>query len=626
MKGYTIYKIAKHTDWSSDYADTALTFNIGFIGTDSTTQKIYNAFLFAEKFRKLKKKSLKTFYFENIEDIRNVRVLYVNGKGKLDLSRIKSKISGHSVLLCTEGYPFEETMINVVAESKIGRFEVNQTNMRKAGLTAQGRVTLFSSRSEENITNTEDLMTMIRAGKDVELDAQDLAVLVDEYKQMLDQIDQQKLEIADQTAELEELVTLVEEKQNQIKLQQKDLSSKEAKIAMSKKDLEMIMLQNDEQQAELAQTEINLRKEMRTLDSVHVLLEKEQKTFLAELAIQDSLLNLKRIEIKNNQMTIDSQQEDLEVKEEKIEQQKLLIWAGVVVTVIILAFAFMVYRNYKDKKRANAELASKNAIIERQKLIVEEKNKEVMDSITYARRIQDAILPPIRLVETSLPECFVLYKPKDIVAGDFYWLENQEEMSLFAAADCTGHGVPGAMVSVVCNNALNRSVREFGLTVPGEILDKTRELVIQQFEKSDEDVKDGMDVALCSLKKDGDKSTLCYAGANNALWIIRKGADEVEECKANKQPIGQVDDPQPFSTHTFILNPGDCFYIFSDGYVDQFGGEKGKKFKTKPFKQLLLSIQKGPMKGQHSVIDEAFEAWRGDLEQVDDVCVIGVRI
>jgi len=296
------------------------------------------------------------------------------------------------------------------------------------------------------------------------------------------------------------------------------------------------------------------------------------------------------------------------------------------VTVIILAFAFMVYRNYKDKKRANAELASKNAIIERQKLIVEEKNKEVMDSITYARRIQDAILPPIRLVQEALPESFVLYKPKDIVAGDFYWLENFEEMSLFAAADCTGHGVPGAMVSVVCNNALNRSVREFGLTVPGEILDKTRELVIQQFEKSDEDVKDGMDVALCSLRKDVDKSILCYAGANNALWIIRKGSEEVEECKANKQPIGKIDDPQPFSTHTFILNPGDCFYIFSDGYVDQFGGEKGKKFKTKPFKQLLLSIQEGPIKGQHSVIDEAFEAWRGDLEQVDDVCVIGVRV
>jgi len=626
MKGYTIYKIAKHTDWPSDYVDTSSTFNFGFIGTDSTTQKIYNAFLFAEKFRKLKKKSLKTFYFENIEDIKNVRVLYVNGKGKLDLSRIRSKISGSTVLLCTEGYPFEETMINVMAESKMGRFEVNQTNMRKAGLTPQGRVALFSSRSEENITNTEDLMTMVREGKEVELDAQDLAVLVDEYKQMLEQIDQQKLEITDQTSELEELVAMVEVKQTQIKLQQRDLSSKEAKIALSEQNLERIMLQNTAQQAELALTETMLRREMKTLDSVHTLLEKEQKTFLVELAIQDSLLARKRTEIKKNQMTIDSQQEDLEVKEEKIEQQKILIWAGVVVTVIILAFAFMVYRNYKDKKRANAELAAKNAIIERQKLIVEEKNKEVMDSISYARRIQDAILPPIRLVQESLPECFVLYKPKDIVAGDFYWLENQEKMSLFAAADCTGHGVPGAMVSVVCNNALNRSVREFGLTVPGEILDKTRELVIQQFEKSDEEVKDGMDVALCSLRKDGDKSTLCYAGANNALWIIRNGAEEIEEYKANKQPIGQVDDPQPFDTHTVNLKPGDCFYIFSDGYVDQFGGEKGKKFKAKPFKQLLLSIQEGPMEGQHSVIDEAFEAWRGELEQVDDVCVIGVRV
>ena len=206
------------------------------------------------------------------------------------------------------------------------------------------------------------------------------------------------------------------------------------------------------------------------------------------------------------------------------------------------------------------------------------------------------------------------------MAGDFYWLRETETDIFFAVADCTGHGVPGAMVSVVCNNGLNRSVREHGLIKPGEILDKTREIVVQEFEKSEEEVKDGMDIALCSLE--GNK--LQYAGAHNPLWIIRKG--ELIETKANKQPIGKFDNPEPYTTHTIGLQNGDSIYIFSDGYADQFGGEKGKKLKTTNFKKLLLSIQTENMQKQKELIDEAFEKWRGNLEQLDDVCVIGVKV
>jgi serine phosphatase RsbU (regulator of sigma subunit) len=199
-------------------------------------------------------------------------------------------------------------------------------------------------------------------------------------------------------------------------------------------------------------------------------------------------------------------------------------------------------------------------------------------------------------------------------------MEQKDGKVFFAVADCTGHGVPGAMVSVVCNNALNRSVREYGLTIPGEILDKTRDIVVQEFEQSEEDVKDGMDIALCSIE--GMK--LQYAGAYNPLWIIRNGA--IIETKANKQPIGQFDDPKPYTTHSFDLEQGDVIYIFSDGYVDQFGGDKGKKFKAKVFRNLLLSIQDQSMEEQNNSIDNTFERWKGDLEQLDDVCVIGVRV
>ena len=306
-------------------------------------------------------------------------------------------------------------------------------------------------------------------------------------------------------------------------------------------------------------------------------------------------------------------EKQLAIKQEQQEKQRIVIYASIFGLVLVVVFLMFVMNRLKVTRK-------QKDIIETQKDEVEEQKQEIMDSIVYAKRIQSAILPSNKLVKECLSESFVLYKPKDVVAGDFYWMEQKDNKVLFAAADCTGHGVPGAMVSVVCNNGLNRSVREYGLTDPGQILDKTREIVIQEFEKSEEEVKDGMDIALCSIE--GNK--LQYAGAHNPLWIIRNG--ELIETKANKQPIGQFDNPEPYTTHSFDLVQGDSIYVFSDGYVDQFGGEKGKKFKSKAFRELLLSIQDKSMEEQKIVLDDAFENWKGDLEQIDDVCLIGVRV
>jgi serine phosphatase RsbU (regulator of sigma subunit) len=322
-----------------------------------------------------------------------------------------------------------------------------------------------------------------------------------------------------------------------------------------------------------------------------------------------------------------------ELKRQKTEadasedrQQLFTILISIVLAIVVL-FLFFVFNRLRITRRQRNEIGQQKEVIEvahketeHQKAIIEVAHKEITDSINYAKQIQSAILPPDRQVKKHLPNSFVLYKPKDIVAGDFYWLDYSGDTLAFAAADCTGHGVPGAMVSVVCHGALNRSVREFGLTDPGQILDKTRALVIETFAESDHEVKDGMDIALCTLKE----GKLSYAGANNPLWIIREG--EVLETKANKQPIGVYDNPQPFTTHEVVLQPTDSVYIFSDGFVDQFGGPKGKKFKPKNLKTLLLSVQDQPMKEQLEALNTAFENWRGNLEQVDDVCIFGVRI
>ena len=213
-----------------------------------------------------------------------------------------------------------------------------------------------------------------------------------------------------------------------------------------------------------------------------------------------------------------------------------------------------------------------------------------------------------------------MYKPKDIVAGDFYWLRPIENGVLFAAADCTGHGVPGALVSVTCNSALNRSVREYNLIEPGLILDKTRELVIEEFEKSEEEVRDGMDIALCKL----EGTTLSYSGANIPLWIVRNG--EILETKADKHPIGKYDSNDKYKTHCFELIKNDAIYIFSDGFVDQFGGKKEKKYKSMNFKKFILSLQDCSMDKQKELLNQEFLKWKGDLEQIDDVCIVGIKV
>ncbi len=316
--------------------------------------------------------------------------------------------------------------------------------------------------------------------------------------------------------------------------------------------------------------------------------------------------------------------------EHQKSQKKMIVIAGTIMLVLLLIIIFISVKGNINKKKANETL-------ENQKLQIETKNREITDSIQYAKRIQGAILPSTNFINQHLPENFVLYLPKDIVAGDFYWVKVIENQVLFAVADCTGHGVPGAMVSVVCNNALNRAVGEFKLNKPGKILDKVRDLVIETFEKSNANIKDGMDIALCKL--DVSKNKLEYAGAHNPLWVINPNrkkwpqefipfTENIEgaEIKADKQPIGKFMNNQPYTNHVIELQKGDSIYILTDGYADQFGGEKGKKYKYKKLKQKLVAINRLTADKKLEELTDEFYNWKGDLEQIDDVCIMGINI
>jgi serine phosphatase RsbU (regulator of sigma subunit)/tetratricopeptide (TPR) repeat protein len=317
------------------------------------------------------------------------------------------------------------------------------------------------------------------------------------------------------------------------------------------------------------------------------------------------------------QKAIDKKEKEKQIAlaKEKAEKQKLISYFVIFVLIIILVFALFIFKRYRISQK-------QKQIIEEQKIIVEEKNQEITDSISYAKRIQSAILPQEKTIKSYFPYSFILYKPKDIVAGDFYWFEVIDDTIFIAAADCTGHGVPGAMVSVVCHNALNRSIKEFNLKKPNEILNKTREIVISEFEKSDEDVKDGMDISLCVFNLNEHK--LFWSGAHNPLWILRNS--EIIEFKADKQPIGKYVHAKEFTLNEIEIQKDDIIYLFTDGFQDQFGGEKQKKFRVAQMKELFLTLNKNSMDKQAEIIGNTFENWKGDNEQIDDVCIIGLRL
>ncbi len=344
------------------------------------------------------------------------------------------------------------------------------------------------------------------------------------------------------------------------------------------------------------------------------------------IMMRDSIMSEKsqkdvmKQEMKHNydkQKELDAKEYDkqIAVSAEREQNQKVIRNAIAGSLVLVMVFAAFVFNRLRFTR-------NQNKVIEEQKNLVEGKQKEILASITYAKRLQEAILPPDSFVKENLPQSFILYMPKDIVAGDFYWMEQKEKVTLIAAADCTGHGVPGAMVSVVCSNALNRAVLEFGLTEPGKILDKTRELVLETFSRSDKDVKDGMDISLVSI--DTYSKEIKWSGANNPLWYITNGS--LKEIKADKQAIGKTENPLPFTTHSIQLKKGDSLYLFSDGYADQFGGAKGKKLKKKVLKEMLLQHSQLSQSEQKEKLETSFLNWKGAFEQVDDVCLIGVKI
>jgi len=314
------------------------------------------------------------------------------------------------------------------------------------------------------------------------------------------------------------------------------------------------------------------------------------------------------IENAKKEIEILRQEKDQEAKDAQLAYLGIAIFAIGVIALMLLLF-------YQRQNKTNKQLIKMNETIAEQR-------DEITASIEYAKKIQKAILPSNELLKMCLPFSYVFYRPRDIVSGDFYWVHSIGEKVLVACADSTGHGVPGAIVSMIGNNGLDTCVNEYGLSKPSQILDALNKYVEETFDKSADAVNDGMDIALCLI--DFEKNELEYSGANIPLYMVK--GNELLVTKADKQPIGRYDYRQPFTNHIINLDGVDNIYMCSDGIQDQFGGAKGKKFKIRRLRRLLVELSQQDITRQKGMLKETFLDWKEDQEQVDDVCFIGIHV
>ena len=387
----------------------------------------------------------------------------------------------------------------------------------------------------------------------------------------------------------------------------------------------------------------------KTLDYVEVYMMTRDSLFSKEKT--EAITEMQtRYETEKKQQQIELQQTQLEARDAKIKQQGILRnallggLAAVVVIVLLVIYAYIQKRrdNHKIREKniaitaanrqleqLNEEITSQKEEIERQRDLVISQHKDITDSINYAERIQSAILPPESYVNELLHENFILYKPRDIVSGDFYWVKQVKEYIIVVAADCTGHGVPGAFMSMLGISFLNEIVQRREVTQANQVLEELRKQVkdsLRQHGQAEES-RDGMDMSICAINR--KDNSMQFAGAFNSLYIIREkdGEPELLEVKADRQPVGfHPGKDKPFTNHEIQLETGDSYYMYSDGYIDQIGGKDSKKFMRKNFTKLLLEINDRSMFEQKSILDKTITQWMQDHTQIDDILVMGWRV
>lgn len=592
-----ILDIAKYIEYD-DEIQLHSDFKIGVIGRN--TDFYWELYEMAKTRKFIQEKPVKIFMYPELDNIDKCHILYVNINEGFKMKDVLERTHGNNTLVISEGYPFNQSMINFIVVDGKPRFELNEEKLNMEGLQVNE---LFREQAIKTREDWEALFIKTEIALEQEKE------VVEEQKVI---IDSQEIEIARQV--------------EMIRVQQSRLDSLNREILDKEKTIEQKTIILDRQIREIGQQNEEIVKQRQEVESQ-----------LSVLGQQQEKIDQQDGQIQQQSLQIAEQQTILIERLQAIEKQKMLIWFFMLALILVSGLGYFIYRGYRIKKESNIQLEAKNRLILKQKDEIQQQKEiaesqrdqiayqkqHITDSIHYALRIQTALLPSLELFSEKLDH-FVLYKPRDIVSGDFYWVAEIGPRIMIISADCTGHGVPGAFMSMLGVSFLNEIILNKGIIQPDQVINSLRDEIIRALKQKDSgsELKDGMDICVCLL--DPEKRSLQFAGALCPLWILSKG--ELTEIKGDKMPVAIHETMKPFSNHWIDLKQGDTFYIFSDGFVDQFGGPNQKKYLSKNFKNTLGEIQSKSMYEQGAELDRIFEEWRKDVEQIDDVTVIGVRV
>lgn len=596
-KALFIFDIARYIDYGPDFADSAV-FKIGVLARDE--YMFLELGNLAKTRNTIQNKPVQIIRFNSETQIIHTQVLYVNKASGYNINRIFDEISGRQTLLLTEGFEFRESMINFIGiEGGLPKYSVNEEMINAAGMKVNTNILFQAVKTREDWENLFGQAS------------EQIVAQRDTIRGQLLQITSQKSEILHQKALLDSL-------DREITGREKTLSEKQKQLD---RQFTMISEQNGE---------INRQREIIIAQQNDVQAQKDT------LASQKALIGAQLRKVDEQLNLIAEQEGKIKLQLDAIEKQKMILYFALLALLLVSTLGYFIYRGYTIKKEANIRLEEKNRTILSQRDEIEKQRdlaaaqrdqiayqkKHITDSILYARRIQTALIPSLELFSEKM-EHFVLYKPLAIVSGDFYWVNATGNRQIIICADCTGHGVPGAFMSMLGVTMLNEIVNGKKITMPDQIIENLRQGIIKALKQvaAEDSIKDGMDIGVCLV--DFDTSKLWFSGANNPLYLIRNG--ELMHYRADKMPVAIHYKMAPFTLHEIELQKGDTFYIFTDGYADQFGGPKERKFMTGQLKETLLSINSLPMIKQGEKLDEIFELWKGSNPQVDDVTVIGIR-
>ena len=503
-------------------------------------------------------------------------------------------------------------------------------NKRKKSFNADGSYVNLFKKEVNGISETTKLMLVKAAEENKKLEIENLRIEAEKKEKEIELLTKAQLlkEAELKNREVLILAEKAEAEKKTLELQSEAEIHKQEKLI---RELELFQKQEKIQMQELQAT--HQTKEFERLALARKLQELELKQKQNQLNQTTDELGVEQQKSLQAQHELNMATREKAIQEKELKQNLLYLYVMLGIVVVVGVFSFFLYRNIQQKKKANLLLARQSKEISDKSKIIELKKIETEQSIQYAQRIQYAILPPHSEINQYLNNYFILYKPKDIVSGDFYFFSDyhyklNKDNVVIAAVDCTGHGVPGAFMSMVGNEKLKDAVDVS--SSPGKILNELNKGIKAALRQEENSTRDGMDLSLCSIPAQKNTTTntttIKYAGANRPLWIIRNDSKEIEEVRATKFSIGgHTLTTQEFVEHEIVLNTNDTIYLHSDGFADQFGGASKKKLMTKKFKELLVSIQDKSMQQQHDYLNSFIDNWRADVEQIDDILVIGIK-